>query len=173
MWFKKNINLKPRRIDLFLKKKFMKRIIAIVLLLAFLNPATAQTCEERESKLLYIFGGTTAMVMYNTYAFIGAVCDAYAKETYDSAFATQLLAEQIVFIGNQLKISDTLINANYVKSKEDREFFTDYIGVLKGIQSQAQHYNDYIKTKSALKQMAYNDQRQQNWAEIKRLLGIN
>lgn len=150
----------------------MKKILLAVYLISLVQSSSAQTCEEREAKLLYIFGGTTAMVLYNTYAFVGVVCDAYAKKTYDSAFATQLLAEQISFISNQSKLNDTLLNAGYVRSAEDREFFTDYIGLLKGIQQQAQHYLDFIKSKSTLKQIAYEDQRQQNWEEIKRLLGI-
>lgn len=150
----------------------MKKILLAVCLFSLLQSSSAQTCEEREAKLLYIFGGATAAVMYNTYAFVGAVCDAHIKKSYDSAFAAQLLTEQVSFISNQLKLSDTLLNASYVRSAEDRDYFTDYIGVLKGIQQQAQHYLDFMKSKSSLKQISYNDQRQQNWAEIKRLLGM-
>ena len=150
----------------------MKKIMLAVLLIGLIKPATAQTCEEREAKLLYIFGGATAVVMYNTYAFVGAVADAHAKKAYETDFSLQLLEEQVKFISNQLKLSDTLINANYVKSAEDRIFFSDYIGVLKGVQLQAQHYIDLVKTQHEDKRTAYNEQRKKNWAEIKRLLGI-
>jgi hypothetical protein len=154
------------------KEIFMKKILLIVCLISFLNPANAQTCEEREAKLLYIFGGATAVVMYNSYAFVGAVADAHAKKAYETDFALQLLEEQVKFISNQLKLSDTLVNPNYVKSADDRIFFKDYIGVLKGIQLQAQHYIDFVNTQNEEKRTAYNDRRVKNWAEIKRLLGI-
>jgi hypothetical protein len=148
-----------------------KQIVIILLLFASFN-SFSQTCEERENKLLELFGGISAGFLYNTYGLIGSISDGYAHEAYDPLTVSNLMDAQKKLADNLVKMIEELNNGGVLKNKKDQDFTASFISILKGLKKQAQLLEDYADNRSRQKQDAYEAQRKQNWSAISKLMGI-
>jgi len=151
----------------------MKKILISALILFASLTSFSQTCEERQDKMLGAMGGLSAGFMYNTYAAIGAICDGYVGGTYEQANAEELLDNQKKLTENLLKLLDELLEKNYLPDQNDKDFMRSTISVIKGLQSQAQYFLDYIKNKTDQRKDKYESQRKENWKQISKLMGLD
>jgi hypothetical protein len=150
----------------------MKKIILAVFILTAPFYSISQTCEERENKLLEVFGGFSAGMLYNTYGLIGAISDGYAHDAYDALTVSDLMSAQKKVADNLVKVLEDLKNGGYLNDKKDQDFAGSLINILKGLKKQAQLLEDIADNKSRQKQEAYETQRKQNWSAISKLMGI-
>ncbi len=148
-----------------------KHIISFLFLIASIN-SFSQSCEERENKLLEVFGGFSASMLYNTYGLIGSISDGYAHDAYDPLTISDLMDAQKRVADNLVKVLEELKSGGYLKDKKDQDYAGSIINILKGLKKQAQLLEDYANNKSRQKQDAYDEQRKQNWSAISKLMGI-
>ena len=150
----------------------MKKIIVSITLILCSTINFAQTCEEREDKLLTIVGSFSVGMLYNTYGLIGSVADAYGKDAYTAETVTDLMNAQRNLADNIIKMLDGLIQENMLKDENDKTYVTGVKDILAGLKKQAEILTNYAKTNSNQHQKAYEQQRQKNWKDISRLMGI-
>jgi len=148
-----------------------KYLLIIVTLFAF-NSSFSQTCEEREDKLLSAVGGFSAGLLYNTYAVIGSVGDAFGKDAYTAETVADLMNAQKNMADNLIKLIDGLMKDNLLKDENDKNYITATKDIIAGLKKQAEILADYAKTNSSQQQKAYEQQRQKNWKDISKLMGI-
>lgn len=146
--------------------------IAFCLMISFFS-GFAQTCEEREDKVLDVLGGFSAGLLYNTYGLIGSIADGYAHDAYDLQSVNELLDAQKKLADNLVKVLDDLTNGNFLKDKKDGDYADSVINILKGLKKQAQLFQDYAKNSNSQKHYDYEDQRKKNWKDISKLMGID
>jgi hypothetical protein len=132
----------------------------------------SQTCEEREKKLLGVFGGFSAGMLYNTYGTIGSISDGFAHEAYDALTVSDLMDAQKKVVDNLVKVLEELKNPGYLKDTKDQDFAVSVINILRGLKKQAQLLDEYVNNKNRQKMEAYAEQRKQNWSAISKLMGI-
>ena len=150
----------------------MKKVIIIICVFTASLNAFAQTCEQREAKMLTTMGGLSAGFMYNTYAAIGSICDGYAHSTYAVKETNDLLQSQEQLISNLLGQLNELLTGHMLKDKNDEDFMRSVVKTVQGLKNQALYFQDYMKNKSDLKKNAYDDQRKENWKEISKMMGL-
>lgn len=150
----------------------MKKIFFALLVLIISVNSFSQTCEEREDKLLSAVGGFSAGLLYNTYGLIGSVADAFGKDAYSAETVTDLMNAQKNMADNIIKMLDGLIKDNALKDENDKNYVTATKEIIAGLKKQAEILADYAKTNSSQQQRAYEQQRQKNWKDISKLMGI-
>jgi hypothetical protein len=151
----------------------MKKILIAFCLLIISVKGFTQTCEQREAKLLETLGSFSAGFLYNTYGMIGGIVDGYANNAYTAEKANTLVDEQKKITDNLAKVLDELNTGNFLNDKSDQDYVTTAINILKGLKSQIRFFQDYVKTKSTQSQDQYEQQRQKNWKDISKLMGID
>lgn len=150
----------------------MKKIFFALLVLTISVNSFSQTCEEREDKLLSAVGGFSAGLLYNTYGLIGSVADAFGKDAYSAETVTDLMNAQKNMADNIIKMLDGLIKDNALKDENDKNYVIATKDIIAGLKKQAEILADYAKTNSSQQQRAYEQQRQKNWKDISKLMGI-
>jgi hypothetical protein len=150
----------------------MKKIFFALLVLTISVNSFSQTCEEREDKLLSAVGGFSAGLLYNTYGLIGSVADAFGKDAYSAETVTDLMNAQKNMADNIIKMLDGLIKDNALKDENDKNYVIATKEIIAGLKKQAEILADYAKTNSSQQQRAYEQQRQKNWKDISKLMGI-
>jgi hypothetical protein len=151
----------------------VKKLIVSLSILFLSSFAMGQTtCEQREAKLLEGFGSFSAGLLYNTYGVIGSISDGYMHDAYNAESATNLLDAQKRLMDNLVKVLEDLKAGSYLSDQTDIDYATSAAEILKGLKTQAQLMTDYIKTNSASKQSDYSKQREKNWKQIAKLMGI-
>lgn len=150
----------------------MKKIFFALLVLIISVNSFSQTCEEREDKLLSAVGGFSAGLLYNTYGLIGSVADAFGKDAYSAETVTDLMNAQKNMADNIIKMLDGLIKDNALKDENDKNYVIATKDIIAGLKKQAEILADYAKTNSSQQQRAYEQQRQKNWKDISKLMGI-
>lgn len=150
----------------------MKKIFFALLVLIISVNSFSQTCEEREDKLLSAVGGFSAGLLYNTYGLIGSVADAFGKDAYSAETVTDLMNAQKNMADNIIKMLDGLIKDNALKDENDKNYVIATKEIIAGLKKQAEILADYAKTNSSQQQRAYEQQRQKNWKDISKLMGI-
>ncbi|HEU4575598.1 MAG TPA: hypothetical protein VFS36_11405 [Chitinophagaceae bacterium] len=151
----------------------MKKIILLFAVAAISFSSMAQSCEERETNLLNTLGGLSAGFMYNTYLSIGSVSDAYVKEVYTKENTLALLEEQVNLIENIRKMLNELLEKKSLTAADDQRFVKETMEVMKGLQQQARFFKEYVNTKDNTKATSYENQRQSNWKNISKLMGLD
>jgi len=150
----------------------MKKYLLILATLFVFTNSFSQTCEEREDKLLSAVGGFSAGLLYNTYGLIGSVGDAFGKDAYTAETVTDLMNAQKNMADNLIKLIDGLITDNALKDENDKNYIIATKEIIAGLKKQAEILADYAKTNSSQQQKAYEQQRQKNWKDISKLMGI-
>jgi hypothetical protein len=150
----------------------MKKYLLIIATLLVFTNSYSQNCEEREDKLLSAVGGFSAGLLYNTYGLIGSVADAFGKDAYTAETVTDLMNAQKNMADNLIKLIDGLVKDNALKDENDKNYIIATKEVIAGLKKQAEILADYAKTNSSQQQKAYEQQRQKNWKDISKLMGI-
>jgi hypothetical protein len=150
----------------------MKKIICTFSILLISITSFSQTCEERESKLLEAMGSFSAAAMYNSYGVVGSIADGFGGEVYKAEMVNSLLNAQIALCNNLVKVMDSLKTANILTTQSDKNYATDAIEIFNGLKNQANLFLDYIKDKSQQKMDDYSNQRDKNWKDLCKLMGI-
>lgn len=150
----------------------MKKIIMGTLLLLFSVPSFSQTCEEREDKLLESFGSFSAGFIYNTYGLIGSVTDGYMKDAYSDETLNDLMKAQKSVLDNLVSVLTKMIDEKTLKDDADVNYCNKAISIMKGLKTQAELLQEYARKRNRDSQNAYDVQRQKNWKDISKLMGI-
>lgn len=144
----------------------------IILCLAFSIPASSQTCEERESKLLELNGSLSAGFIYNTYAVIGALADGFGHDVYDKESITDLFAAQRKMASNMVEVLQETISKNILKDQEDKDYVRSSVVIVKNFITQIDLFLKYVQNKTQKNLNAFQAERTQNWKQISKLMGI-
>lgn len=144
---------------------------ALALLFLSLNGMT-QTCEERETKLQTAFNGIHAGFLYNTYGLIGSITDGYTHEAYTAEQVTDLLKAQQKMAGNMYTLLEKMIKEDAFSSGLTRDYIQSSLPILKGLETQAGLFLAMVSNKNKKTTAAYEEQRNQNWQALSRLMGV-
>lgn len=150
----------------------MKNLLFSIGILLISVNIYSQNCEEREGKLLEAMGSFSAAAMYNTYGAIGSIADGFGGEVYKAEMVTSLLNAQIALCGNLIKVMDSLKTGKILTAQSDQNYSTDVIAILKGLKNQASFFLDYVKDKAQQKMDDYSAQRDKNWKDLCKLMGM-
>ncbi len=150
----------------------MKKIIFISSLLCLTAVSQAQTCEDREKKLTEAIGSFSAAALYNTYATIGSIGDAFGHDAYDAVTVSDLLTAQIKTMDNLMIVMQALIDQKTLTGATDTLYMHQAIEVLKGLKTQAQFMDQYADTRRQQKLNEYEVQRKKNWSSLSKLMGV-
>lgn len=152
----------------------MKKIIllAIISILSLNSFSQQPACEQREEKLLQTIGSFSSALFYNTYGALGSIADGYTNDLYNNNMVNGLLDAQKKLMDNLMKVLIDLDTGHYVIDTKNRDYIASSIDILKGLKQQAQLVLDYVKSKTPQRLEAYEAQRQKNWKDISKLMGI-
>ncbi len=150
----------------------MKKLLFVICVSLISVAGLCQTCEQREAKLLEAMGSFSAGLLYNTYGTIGSIVDGFAHDAYKEETVNNLLDAQKKLTDNLVKVFEDLENGGYLKAKDDIDYANTAISILKGLKMQAQFMLNYVNNKSQQNQDAYDAQRNKNWKQISKLMGL-
>jgi hypothetical protein len=150
----------------------MKKIFLVLLLLGQFISSTAQTCAEREEKLLGMAGAFSAGYLLNTYSVIGSIADGFAKDAYSSSTVVDIMNQQKQLADNITDVIQKMISGKFFKDEADVTYMKECLQLIKGLKAQAQYLREYAETSKEEKREAYSTQRNKNWKGISKLMGI-
>jgi hypothetical protein len=145
-----------------MKKPIIIAVLAIVLI------ATGAFAQD---DLLTSIGALGAGYMYTSYLAIGAVADGHYFEVYDDETAIQLM-EEIKSISDATSTSLQELLGNENLAIEDFNFINEMISTLGLLFKEAESYQNYIDTGEERYATVYDNYRNNAWAKITELLGI-
>lgn len=149
-----------------MKKTFSILLFAVLILV--LQPAVkAQTGKDAA---LTALGGTCGALMYNTYLAIGATADGYNAEAYDVETVRALMEEQIGTIATLKDQFKSLINSGFLTNPSDKEYMQEITSTMSLLSTQATALRDYVDGNGTAD--AFETARQNSWAKIAELLGL-
>ncbi len=151
----------------------MKKIILSLVIFTVSHKAISQTCEEREDKLLSVMGGLSAGFLYNTYGLIGSIADGYGQDAYSESTVTDLLEAQKKLADNMIGLLDKMVVENAFKKQTDKDYVVSSVVVIKGLKIQVQLLVNLIKNKTQKNIAAYDEQRNKNWKNLSKLMGVD
>jgi hypothetical protein len=150
----------------------MKKFILGFLLFFMSLPAISQSYEEREDKLLELVGSFSAAFLYNTYGLIGSISDGYMKDAYSDETLNDLMNAQRKVMDNLATVVTKIIDEKLLKDNADINYLNSAIGIINGLKMQAELLKNYARKRNRDSETAYNLQRQKNWKDISKLMGI-
>ena len=150
----------------------MKKLFLFLCIILLLNTAYGQTCEEREKELLTTIGSFSAGYLYNTYGMIGSISDGFVHDAYDAETVNDLLKAQNNLLDHLTNTMEKLVKGQFLTDSVDIRYAGSAALVLKGLKKQSELLMEYVKNKSKQKSDAYDDQRNRNWKEISKLMGL-
>jgi hypothetical protein len=145
----------------------MKRTILIVVLLIAFGLVGVFAQDE----LLSSIGALGAGYMYTSYLAIGAVADGHFYEVYDDETAMQLMDEiKSIADATGESLQELLATGNL--TVDDFNFINEMITTLGLLFNEAENYQNYIQTGEDRYATLYDNYRNNAWAKITDLLGI-
>lgn len=150
----------------------MKKLIIVLSVIIVSLNSFSQTCEEREDDLLQTFGGMSAGFLYNTYGLLGSIADGFGKDAYNPSTVTDLMDAQQKLMDNMISLLEGMIRKNIFIKQSDKEYVLSSISVIKGLKTQVQLLQSLVKNQTQKNINAYDDQRNKNWKDISKLMGI-
>ena len=148
--------------------KMNKKIVWVVVLAGLVLAAHPVFAQD---DLLTSIGALGAGYMYTSYLAIGAVADGHYFEVYDDQTAVQLM-EEIKSIADATSASLQELLGNENLSIEDFNFINEMISTLGLLFKEAESYQNYIETGEERYATVYDNYRNNAWAKITDLLGI-
>ena len=147
----------------------MRRKETAVLALLVILLAAGNTFAQDEA--LSSVGALGAGYMYTTYLSIGAIADGHYYEVYDDETTVQLM-EEIKSLADAT--TDTLqeLLGSEVLTTDDFNFINEMITTLGLLFKEAESYQSYIETGEDRFATVYDNYRNNAWAKITDLLGI-
>ena len=150
----------------------MKKIILILLIAGLCSKAYSQTCEEREQKLLVVMGGFSAGYLYNTYGMIGSIADGFGHAVYETETVADLIKAQEKLAENIITLLEKSVTENVFASETDKNYINSSVTILKGLKKQMSLLIVYSNNKSKKNLDALEAQRNQNWKDLSKLMGV-
>ena len=145
----------------------MKRKIWIAVLLIVIIPAGVFSQDD----LLNSIGALGAGYMYTSYLAIGAVADGHYFEVYDDETTLQLM-DEVKGIANGTSDSLRKLLENENLAIDDFNFINEIIATLGLLYKEAESYQQYVQTGEDRHATLYDNYRNNAWAKITDLLGI-
>ncbi len=170
--FKSQNNHKKLNVIWLQIERAMKKILIALCMLAATSNSFAQSCEEREDKLLELMGSLSAGFLYNTYGLIGSIADGYGHDAYNATTVTDLLTAQKKLADNMIGLLEKIINEKTFKAEADKNYVSASVSVIKGFKTQIDQFLKLVKNKTQENLDAYDAQRSKNWKELSKLMGI-
>jgi hypothetical protein len=157
----------------FLKNEDMRVLVLYLLGLFCSQHVFADTNNDNgKTAVLEFIGGSTAIVMYNTYLCIGLTADLYSGGVYDAEFTQVILNEQlqsITAVQGQLK---RVQDSGYFITVGDKNYMSAFSDVLTKLSNQATALYDYTLSGESADLEYYDSIRAELWEDISSLLGI-
>ena len=144
-----------------------KKVAVIILLFGLFAAGNTVAQEEALSSV----GALGAGYMYTTYLSIGAIADGHYYEVYDDETAVQLM-EEIKSLADATTGSLQELLHSDILSADDFTFINEIINTLGLLYSEAESYQNYVKTGEERQATLYDNYRNNAWAKIVDLLGI-
>lgn len=170
--FKSQNNHKKLNVIWLQIERAMKKILIALCMLAATSNSFAQSCEEREDKLLELMGSLSAGFLYNTYGLIGSIADGYGHDAYNATTVTDLLTAQKKLADNMIGLLEKIINEKTFKAEADKNYVSASVSVIKGFKTQIDQFLKLVKNKTQENLDAYDAQRSKNWKDLSNLMGI-
>ena len=145
----------------------MKRKICIAVVMIVFVSAGAFAQDD----LLNSIGALGAGYMYTSYLAIGAVADGHYFEVYDDETALQLM-DEVKSIADGTSDSLRQLLENEDLAIEDFNFINEMIATLGLLYKEAESYQQYVQTGEDRHATLYDNYRNNAWAKITDLLGI-
>ena len=117
-------------------------------------------------------GSLSAGFLYNTYGLIGSIADGYGHDAYTAETVTDLLKAQKNLIDNMITLLEKTIGEKTFKAKSDKDYMTSSVSILKGFETQTDLFLKLVKSKSQKNIEAYDEQRNKNWKDLSKLMGV-
>lgn len=150
----------------------MKHLL-LISCMAFSIHVTAQTCEERETKLLELNGSLSAAFMYNTYAVLGSLADGFGHEVYDKETITDLMAAQRKMASNMVNVFEKILMDQILTVEDNRDYIRTTIVIVKSFITQIDLFQKYVQNKTQKNLNAFQAERTSNWKQLSKLMGID
>jgi len=150
----------------------MKKALLTGCLLVLGFAVIAQTGEEKEKKLVQALTSFSAATLYNTYGIIGSISDGFGAEAYDAETVKNLLNAQQELMDNLVKVVEDLKSSGTVSDSITINYITTAAAIMKNLKQQARLMTDYARTKKRSLLDEYEKQRNTNWKDISKLMGV-
>ncbi|MBL7748990.1 MAG: hypothetical protein JNM19_16240 [Chitinophagaceae bacterium] len=150
----------------------MKKALLTGCLLVLRLAVLAQTGEEKEKKLVQAITSFSAATLYNTYGIIGSISDGFGADAYDAETVKNLLNAQQELMDNLVKVVEDLKSSGTVSDSITINYITTAAAIMKNLKQQARLMTDYARTKKRSLLDEYEKQRNNNWKDISKLMGV-
>lgn len=150
----------------------MKKVLFASCLFLLALSVVAQTGEEKEKKLLQAFTSFSAATLYNTYGIIGSISDGFGADVYDAETVKNLLNAQQELMDNLVRVMEDLKNSGTVSDSVTINYISAAAVIMKNLKQQARLMTDYARTKKRSLLDEYEKQRNTNWKDISKLMGV-
>ena len=147
----------------------MKWKVAAVSALLFVLLAAGNTFAQEEA--LSSVGALGAGYMYTTYLSVGAIADGHYYEVYDDETTVQLL-EEIKSLADATSASLQELIHSDILNADDFTYINEIINTLGLLYREAESYQNYVETGEERQATLYDNYRNNAWAKITDLLGI-
>jgi hypothetical protein len=144
------------------------KVAAISALLFVLLAATGAFAQD---EALSTVGALGAGYMYTSYLAIGAIADGHFYEVYDDATTLQLLDEIKSIADATSESLGELLESDAI-TIDDFNFINEMITTLGLLFNEAENYQIYVQTRDERDATVYDNYRNNAWAKIVDLLGI-
>ena len=144
-----------------------KEVAVIVLLFVLLAAGNTFAQDEALSSV----GALGAGYMYTTYLAIGAIADGHYYEVYDDETTVQLLEEIKSLADATSESLQELLESDTIMI-DDFNFVSEMITTLGLLYKEAENYQNYVQTGEERYPTVYDNYRNNAWAKITDLLGI-
>jgi hypothetical protein len=138
---------------------------------AMIIVCVAATGAFAQDEALSSVGALGAGYMYTTYLSIGAIADGHYYEVYDDATTVQLL-DEIKSIADATGESLQELLGSDAITIDDFNFINEMITTLGLLFNEAENYQNYVQTGEERYATVYDNYRNNAWAKIVDLLGI-
>jgi hypothetical protein len=138
---------------------------------AFLFGLLAAGITFAQDEALSSVGALGAGYMYTTYLSVGAIADGHYYEVYDDETTVQLL-EEIKSLSDATSQSLQELLGSETINIDDFNFINEMITTLGLLFKEAESYQSYIQTGEDRYATVYDNYRNNAWAKITDLLGI-
>jgi ABC-type antimicrobial peptide transport system permease subunit len=144
-----------------------KEVAVIVLLFVLLAAGNTFAQDEALSSV----GALGAGYMYTTYLSVGAIADGHYYEVYDDETTVQLLEEIKSLADATSESLQELLESDTI-TIDDFNFINEMITTLGLLYKEAENYQNYVQTGEERYATVYDNYRNNAWAKITDLLGI-
>lgn len=127
---------------------------------------------DTETAVLEYFGGSSALIMYNTFLCIGLTSDLFTGGVYTADFAKTILLEQVNSIASLQQQLTRVLDKGLFTSAADEEFMLHFGDVLDMLIDMSDALYSYVQSGESGDQAFYDNIRMETWKEIAYLLGI-